>query len=69
MRDLDCSFPGQLLAFRTCFRDQIAKQKTVMDLAKMLIIDHPLLNSTFTEVYTAFFLFLTIPVTVATAER
>lgn len=68
-RDIAPSFPGQLLSFRTCFRDQIPKHKSVADLAKMLIVNHPAVTSTFSEVCTAFLLFLTLPVTVATAER
>ncbi|KAF3837661.1 hypothetical protein F7725_009429, partial [Dissostichus mawsoni] len=31
-RDIAASFPGQLLSFRTCFRDQIQKLKSVADL-------------------------------------
>ncbi|KAI4828236.1 hypothetical protein KUCAC02_022341, partial [Chaenocephalus aceratus] len=31
-RDIAASFPGQLLSFRTCFRDQIPKLKSVADL-------------------------------------
>ena len=37
-----------------------------MDLAKVLIVNHPAVTSTFS---TVFILFLTLPVTVATAER
>ncbi|KAI4827736.1 hypothetical protein KUCAC02_031108, partial [Chaenocephalus aceratus] len=68
-RDIAASFPGQLLSFRTCFRDQIPKLKSVADLVKMLIVYNPAVTSTFSEVCTAFILFLTLPVTVATAER
>ncbi|KAK0139198.1 Zinc finger MYM-type protein 1 [Merluccius polli] len=68
-RDIAPSFPGQLLSFRTCFRDLIPTQKSVMDLAKVLIVNHPAVTSTFSEVCTVFILFLTRPVTVATAER
>ncbi|KAI4816568.1 hypothetical protein KUCAC02_008891 [Chaenocephalus aceratus] len=35
----------------------------------MLIVYNPAVTSTFSEVWTAFILFLTLPVTVATAER
>ncbi|XP_034086221.1 zinc finger MYM-type protein 1-like [Gymnodraco acuticeps] len=68
-RDIAASFPGQLLSFRTCFRDQIQKLKSVADLVKMLIVYNPAVTSTFSEVCTAFILFLTLPVTVATTER
>uniref|UniRef100_A0A087XID9 Uncharacterized protein n=1 Tax=Poecilia formosa TaxID=48698 RepID=A0A087XID9_POEFO len=66
-RDIAPSSPAQLLC-RTSFRDQIAKQKSVVDLAKMLIVSHPAVTSTFTEVC-AFLLFLTLPVSVASSER
>ena len=68
-RDIDCSFPGQLVSFRACFKEQIARQTTVLNLTKLLIVDHPAVSSTFTEVCTAFLLFLTLPVSVASAER
>ena len=38
-RDLSSSFPDQLLAIRTCFKSEIAKEPTVKDLAKMLIVE------------------------------
>ena len=68
-RDLAASFPGQLLSFRTCFRNKITEEKTISDLAKILIVNHPAVTSTYSEVCTAFILFMTIPVSVATAER
>ena len=68
-RDLAASFPGQLLSFRTCFRNMISKEKSISDLAKILIVNHPAVTSTYSEVCTALMLFMTIPVTVATAER
>lgn len=67
-RDIIPSFPGQLLCFRTSFRDQITKQKSVADLAKMLLVNHPAVTSPLSEVCTAFLLFLTLPVTIATSE-
>lgn len=68
-RDIGPSFPDQLLCFRASFRDLIPKQKSVPDLAKMLLVNHPAVTSTFSEVCTALLLFLTLPVTVATSER
>ncbi|KAI4829740.1 hypothetical protein KUCAC02_001413 [Chaenocephalus aceratus] len=60
---------AQLLAFRACFKTEIAKEPSVKDMAKMLIVDHSSMAATFREVSTALLLYLTIPVTVATAER
>ncbi|KAJ4935225.1 hypothetical protein JOQ06_016761, partial [Pogonophryne albipinna] len=68
-RDLSPSFPVQLLAFRACFKTEIAKEPSVKDMTKMLIVDHSSMAATFSEVCTALLLYLTIPVTVATAER
>jgi len=68
-RDLGPSFPAQLLSFRTCFREHIKNQKTVMGLAKMLMVNNQTVTSSFSEVCTTFLLFLTLPVTVASAER
>ncbi|CAK6981674.1 hypothetical protein F7725_021412 [Scomber scombrus] len=48
-RDIAPSFPGQLFSFRTSFRDQIPKQKSVADLAKMLIVNHLAVISAFSE--------------------
>ncbi|KAF3844231.1 hypothetical protein F7725_013572 [Dissostichus mawsoni] len=36
-RDLSPSFPVQLLAFRACFKTEIAKEPSVKDMTKMLI--------------------------------
>ena len=64
-RDLSPCFPSQLLAFRACFKAEFAKGQSIQDLVKM----HSSLAASFSDVCTAFSLYLTIPVTVATAER
>ncbi|KAI4814694.1 hypothetical protein KUCAC02_003879 [Chaenocephalus aceratus] len=38
-RDLSPSFPVQLLAFRACFKTELAKEPSVKDMAKMLILN------------------------------
>ncbi|KAK5918787.1 hypothetical protein CgunFtcFv8_022740 [Champsocephalus gunnari] len=68
-RDLSPSSPIQLLAFRACFKTELAKEPSVKDMAKMLIVDHSSMAATFSEVCTALLLYITVPVTVATAER
>lgn len=50
--DLSSSFPDQLLA----------KEPTVKDLAKILIVENSTMAASFTDVCTAFLLYLTIPV-------
>ena len=67
--DLAPSFPSQLLSFRSSFKCEILKKVSVLDLAKMLMVEYHTISSTYSEICTAFILFLTIPVTVAAAER
>ena len=55
--------------FRSCFKAAISQQSSVQQIATMLIVDNHSVTSAFGEVCTALLLFLTIPVTVATAER
>ena len=57
------------MSFRGCLRDSIAKVKTIPELAKLLIVENNCISASFAEVCTVFLLFLTIPVTVASAER
>ena len=68
-RDIAPTFPAQLLSFRSCFKAAISQQSSVQQIAKMLIVDNHSVTSAFDEVCTALLLFLTVPVTVATAER
>ena len=68
-QDLSLQFPIQLVSFRGCFRDSIAKVKTIRELTDLLIVENNSISSSFDEVCTALLLFLTIPVTVASAER
>uniref|UniRef100_H3B0B3 DUF4371 domain-containing protein n=1 Tax=Latimeria chalumnae TaxID=7897 RepID=H3B0B3_LATCH len=67
-KDISPVFPGQLPSFRSCLKSEISKQLSVKDLANMLIVDNNALASSFSEVCTVL-LFLTIPITVASAER
>ena len=68
VRDIGITFAAQLLSFRACFRAEIAQRSSVSEIAKMLIVDHQSVTSTFGEVCTALLLYLTLPVTVATAK-
>ena len=67
--DLSPSLPGQLLSFRGCLRSDILKKSTVKEVAELLMIENHALSSSFPDICTACLLFMTIPVTVATAER
>lgn len=68
-QDLSPLFPHQIKCFRSAMRPLIAQQSSAMDLAKLLIIENNGVASCVPDVCTAFFIFLTLPVTVAGAER
>ena len=67
--DLSDDLKTQLLSFRALFKDEIAQLSTAAELADFLIVKNYTLLPTFPDLYTAFLLFLTLPVTVSTAER
>jgi hypothetical protein len=67
--DLSEAFPLQLVTFASSLRLEIGKLSSVKDLAHLLIIDYAAMTSGFTDVVSALLLFLTLPVSVATAER
>jgi hypothetical protein len=45
------------------------KSKTTKEIAEMLLIEHSPLTTTYTDVCTAFILYLTLPIKFAAAER
>ncbi|KAL4108147.1 hypothetical protein QTP88_018393 [Uroleucon formosanum] len=67
--DLSNALAGQILSFRSCFKEEITKRTSVKAITELLVIENPILATTFSEICTACMLFLTLPVTVATAER
>ncbi|KAG8540294.1 hypothetical protein GDO81_019541 [Engystomops pustulosus] len=67
--DLSSSFPAQLLNFRSALEEDIQKSSSISDLAHLLLVDNSALSSTLPDVCVALLLFLTLPVTVAAAER
>ncbi|KAK7126000.1 hypothetical protein R3I93_021393 [Phoxinus phoxinus] len=67
--DLSPALPQQLIAFRAAFKRQISEMTTVQDLASFLIVENNSITSSFSDICTVLVLFLTIPVTVASAER
>lgn len=68
-KDLMESFPQQMVSFRSIMRNVIKNTGNIMDLAKAIICEHSTFSSNFPEVCTAYILFITLPVTTATAER
>lgn len=67
--DISDRLPYQLLAFQKCFSDELKNIKSVKNLLKFIMVDNYSSSSSFTEIITLCFLYLTIPVTVASAER
>lgn len=66
--DISDTFSNELVQFRQCFRQDLQNLHTVMDLANFIVVQNSSSWSSFSKIVTACFLFLTIPVTVATAE-
>lgn len=68
-KDIGPSLGLELLSLRESLGEEIAKCKKVFELTKLLFVDFEIMSSSFPEVLTALTLFLTLPVTVASAER
>ena len=69
--DLSAAFPTQLLSFRNALRSEITslEKGSIKELAELLFLKNASIMASVTDVATALKLFLTIPVTVASAER
>ncbi|XP_053158078.1 zinc finger MYM-type protein 1-like isoform X1 [Hemicordylus capensis] len=68
-RDLKTSLPRHLIQFRHLLKKEISKKTTIKEVAELLMIDHCGLSCSFPDVCTAYMLFLTLPVTVASSEQ
>ena len=62
-------FPSQMLSIKTSFKEKIAHLKSAKEMASFLIIENASLATSYPDVCTAYMMYLTVPVTVATAER
>ena len=58
-----------MLSIETSFREKIAHLKSAKEMASFLIVKNASLATTYPDVYTAYMMYMTVPVTVATAER
>ena len=67
--DLTEAFRVQLVTFAASLRSQIITLSSVQQVAYLLIVEYSAMAPAFTDVVTALLLFLTLPVTVARAER
>ena len=62
-------FPSQMLSIKTSFREKIARLKSAKEMASFLIVENALLATTYLDVCTAYMMYMTVLVTVATAEK
>lgn len=63
------NFTDQFINLVYLLKDDLNDETSIVDFLKILITKYRVLQSDFIEVYTIFFLFLTLPVTTASSER
>lgn len=62
-------FSCQMLSIKTSFKEKITHLKSAKEMASFLIVENASLATSYPDVCTAYMMYLTVPVTVATAER
>ena len=62
-------FRSQMLSIKTSFREKITHLKSAKEMASFLIVENASLATTYSDVCTAYMMYMTVSVTVATAER
>ena len=58
-----------MLSIKTSFREKIFYLKSAKEMASFLIVENASLATTYSDVCTAYMMYMAVPVTVATAER
>ena len=58
-----------MLSIKTLFREKMAQLKSTKKIASFLIVKNASIATTYSDVCTAYMMYMTVPVTVATAER
>ena len=58
-----------MLSIKTSFREKIDHLKSSKEMASFLIVENASLATTYPHVCTAYMMYMTVPVIVATAER
>ncbi len=66
---LSDDFPWQIVSFQTILRRQLENMKDIREVGTALICEHSTLSTSFPDICAAYLLFLTLPVTSASAER
>ena len=59
-------FPSQILSIKTSFREKIVHLKSAKEMASFLIVENASLATTYPDVCTAYMMYMTVTVTVAT---
>ncbi|XP_065668169.1 zinc finger MYM-type protein 1-like [Hydra vulgaris] len=67
--DITTEFPLQMVMVKSMLHDEISKISSIRELADLLIVKLLTIAASVPQVITALLLFLTLPVTVASAER
>ena len=67
--DITTEFPLQMVMVKSMLHDEISKISSIRELADLLIVKLSTIAASVPQVITALLLFLTLPVTVASAER
>ena len=67
--DITTEFPLQMVMVKSMLHDEISKISSIRELADLLIVKLSTIAAIVPQVITALLLFLTLPVTVASAER
>ena len=62
-------FSCQMLFIKTSFKEKITHLKSAKEMATFLIVENASLATSYPDVCMAYMMYLTVPVTVATAER
>lgn len=67
--DVSCELANQLLSFKACFGNSVKKMESEKHMLEFILIENYSSCTSFSEIITACYMFLTIPVTIASAER
>jgi hypothetical protein len=67
--DVSGNLPGQILCFRSSSKEDIKDMSTVQDIANYIYLLESDIVDSFPDIYSSCVIFLTIPVTVDSAER
>lgn len=67
--DIADTISSQVLSFRECFKNDLDNLISVFDLLDFILVKNYYSSSSFSEIVTACIIFLTIPISVASAER